>query len=164
MIKIESIFLIMIFSITALGGTNVVEVIKRPSEQNGLSCKIVFSESSLPHNGRLDAKLVLTNASKKPIRICTLCMGWRSTWKGSFDIRFDPERWKSDSPSLEQSAEEVVTIQPRDSVNIPFEIFLEDGSELHVTASYAVQPEFAQKLDIWHGTVQAESVTVIPKK
>lgn len=164
MSKPAPIVLALALCITALVDAKAADVTKTISEQNGLSCKIEIAESARPHNGQLDAKLILRNTSGNPVRVCTLCMGWRSVWKGSFDVRLDPEHWISDTPSLELSAKEVATIRPGDSTAIPFEIFWQNDTNLQVTASYTVGREFAQKLGVWHGIVKAEPVTLTPRK
>ena len=137
-------------------------VAETTSGTNGLSCKIEIPKSTRPHDGRLDAKLILRNTSKDTVRVCTLCQAWRAESNGAFNVRLDPEHWKSDAPTLESSAKAVEAISPGDSTAIPFEIFWQGDANMLVTASYTVEREFAQKLSVWHGTVKA--VKLIPRK
>lgn len=141
----------------------LMENLSSPSESPSdtpLRAGITVPQPPHRHDSRLDAQLVLTNTSKVPIRVCTLCQGWRSTEKGRFDIRLDPENWKSDAPGPEQSAKQVAEIEPGGSVSIPFEIFLQGREPLRVTASYSVGVQFAHKLKIWSGTVVAGPIIV----
>lgn len=154
----------MALCLTTLVDANAADVTKTTSENNGLSCKIEIPRSAQPHHGRLDAKLILRNTSRDEVRICTLCMGWRSQSKGVFDIQLDPEHWKSDAPTLERSAKAVKAIGPGDSTAIPFEIFWQADADLQVTASYIAGAEFAQKLGVWHGAVKAQPVKLTPRK
>ena len=158
--KPSSIILVLSFSLAVFGCTNPVSFSSPPGQQSGLSCSIAIPKSSTPKNGQLEAKLVLTNTAQVPIRVCTLCMGWRSTATGLFHIQLDPANWKSAHPTLEQSAKEISTIQPGNSISIPFVILLTQDARLRVTAGYGVGEDFAHKLNVWSGYVTAEPVIV----
>lgn len=134
-----------------------------PSKQNGLSCKIEIPESARIQNDELDAEFVLKNTSKQPIRVDTLCMGWRGTDQQQrlFTIELDPEHWKSAQPMLGQK-KDLVTLQPGESVSIPFKIFLQGSNPVRVIASYVISKKFADKYNLWEGEISAQPLIITP--
>ena len=113
-----------------------------------------------PKDETLPAELVIKNSGPKAIRICTLCMGWRSGSQGSFNVNLDPVTWKSDAPTLEMSAKSIVTIQPGGTARIPFQIFTDKNQQMHVTASYSVDRKFAEALHVWSGYIEAKPIDI----
>ena len=130
-----------------------------PVRADDLTCSISV-ESLKPKDGILPAELVVKNSGPTAIRICTLCMGWRSGSKGSWDVTLTPVSWKSDSPTLEMSAKSIVTIQPGGIARIPFYIFTDNKQQVHVTASYGVSEKFAEALHVWSGNIEAKPVDI----
>jgi RNA polymerase sigma factor (sigma-70 family) len=129
-----------------------------------LSARIAVITKMPVAGTRLEAELILTNESAKPIRLCTLCGGMRSgssdgAW---YEEQMMPDFFKSDAPPLAMSAKHVVTLQPGKSVALPFSLFLIPNAKGQVTikASYSIGKEFAQKLDLWSGEVKAEPLTL----
>lgn len=123
-----------------------------------LTCSISVPSLKPKADGTLPAELIVKNNGPTAIRVCTLCMGWRSTSKGKFEVMLTPDSWKSDAPTREMSAQSIKTIEPGETCRIPFAIFTDKESQLHVKASYAVGKEFAEALHIWSGYIEAEPV------
>ena len=124
-----------------------------------LTCSISVL-SFKPKDQAVPAELAIKNSGPKAIRICTLCMGWKSNFKDSFDVLLTPDHWKSDAPILETSAKSIVTIQPGGTARIPFQIFTLNRQQMRVTAGYMVSPEFAAELHIWSGGIGATPVDI----
>ena len=136
----------------------------------GLSAKIVVTSKPLVRIEDVQAELLLTNESDKPLRICTLCGGLRSAWEGNYQETFCPDFFKSDRPTAEQSAGRVVTLQPGKSASLPISPINTYGGnprevdgKLKVVAAYEVGDEFAKKFDTWAGRVEAEPVVIAVK-
>lgn len=146
-------------------GPGQVTLLQREKQPKpGLSARIEV-KTKLPIAGQsVKAELVLTNETDQPLRLCTLVNGPRS---GDADGTFYkttlmPDVWKSDSPSPEMSAKNIVTILPGKSVAIPFStgIIRNPKSPLTIHAGYAVGDQFAKQHNTWSGEVQAKPVTV----
>ena len=126
---------------------------------NDLSCRIEVPSLTLTQRGTVPASLVLTNAGKDPIRICTLCQGWRGSAGGAYSVGFTPDIWKSDSPTTKQLSEYITTLKPGESYRLPFEIDNLQGakSKTSVVATYGVSDALASKLGVWHGAIGAKT-------
>ena len=125
-----------------------------PAASPELTCEISISPKLDANNG-FPASLIIKNVSQKPVRICTMCQGWRSEGAegiGTYEISFTPESWKSDSPSLEELSKHIVTLAPGETVSLPFT--LRGAPYIKITAGYGVSKAFAEKLGIWHGSTQ----------
>ena len=125
-----------------------------------VTCSISVTSFKPKPDERLPAELVINNNGPTAIRICTLCMGWRHTWKGGFYVNLTPDSWKTNTPTLEMSAQSIVTIQPGGIARIPFEIFTDKNQQIHVTASYSVERKFAEALHVWSGYIEAKPVDI----
>ncbi|HUT14593.1 MAG TPA: HEAT repeat domain-containing protein [Thermoguttaceae bacterium] len=124
----------------------------QPDVAGALLARIVLPAKVTPTNGLFPAKLEITNIGKQPVRVVTLCQAWRSSSKGVFHVSFQQDQWKSDPPSVEQSAKSVVELSPGESTTLPFEVVDGGRKTLRVTASYAVSEEFAKELNVWSGS------------
>jgi RNA polymerase sigma factor (sigma-70 family) len=137
-----------------------------PAEKKGagLSARLVAPKEISADDPELKAELVLTNDGDAPVRVCTLCGGSRSGWKGHFEEVFSPDWWKSDRSTLERSAREVVTLKPGKSISFPIVLkrgHYKDSETFTIAASYAVEEKaFIEKLELWAGKAEAEPVAV----
>ncbi len=146
--------------------SRTVELAAAPKEVvNGLSAKITI-KSDLPlqvvpgETDKLQAELVLTNDSDKPLRLCRLCGHSGGGWKGGCSIGLGPDIWKSDRPSSEESAKHLFVLKPAESVSFPIGtagVRAIDG-KFKVSASYSIGEAFAKKHETWLGQVTAAIV------
>ncbi|HUT57366.1 MAG TPA: HEAT repeat domain-containing protein, partial [Phycisphaerae bacterium] len=142
---------------------SVVESCKEAAKtgnEGGLSARIILPDVIKPVDGAFPARLRLTNNGKQPVRVATLCQAWRSSSKGAFHVSLQPDRWKSDRPTVAQSVKSAVVLSPGESTTLPFEIVDGGGETLHVTASYGVLEEFAKKVNAWFGFLQPARVVL----
>ncbi len=134
---------------------------------NGLSARIVVQSKPLVRIEDVQASLVLTNEGDKPLRLCTLCGGMRSSWAGGYGETFQPDFFKSDPPRAEDSAGQIVTLRPGRSLSLPISPINTYGGSSHdndgklkITAAYEVGDEFAKKFDTWAGRAEAAPVVL----
>lgn len=106
-------------------------------------------------------ELVLTNRSKKPVRVCTLCGGMASGWKGHYEQSFAPDWWKSDRPRDTEFDKHIVSLKPGQSVSLRGGLMGNRGEKFTIKASYRVGKEFAARHKVWAGKAVA-APAVIP--
>jgi len=152
-----SILLAVALTLGACGKKVADDIASKPDTVGGLSCSFSISPPALPYPELVPVKMILTNKSSEPIRVCTFCMAWRSGSNGKCSVSMTPNAWKSDRPTDEQLAKHIETIAPGASAGIPFEI--ERGPTIEITGNYWVDEAFAKKLNIWGGSVQARKFT-----
>ena len=132
----------------------------KPKKPAGLTARIVAPTEIASTAPVLKGELVLTNEGKSAVRVCTLCS------EGPlFDFIFCPHQWKSDSPSLDMSAQRVVTLAPGKTVALPFQIsrvHYKDRKSLTIKASYFVDKDhnLCKKLNLWSGSAEAKPALV----
>jgi RNA polymerase sigma-70 factor (ECF subfamily) len=128
----------------------------------GLSAHIEVKTLTRGAATEIKAALVLTNTTRRPVRLCTLVGGDRSSSDAWHEENMRPDSWKSDSPSPEQSARHVVTLPPGKSISLPFAARFPDRGQKAFTirAAYEVGEDFARRLDTWVGRVEAPPVRV----
>jgi RNA polymerase sigma factor (sigma-70 family) len=127
-----------------------------------LSAKITVKSKTPLEGPKLEAELLLTNDGDAPLRLCTLVGHFGSRTDGRDETTYQPDWWKSDSPTDETSAKHIVTLKPGESVAIPLAFGNVRGvkGKFTVVAGYAVGKEFAQKHGTWSGKVMAAPVEV----
>jgi hypothetical protein len=125
-----------------------------------LQARIVV-KSKLPlETNELRWELVLTNRGKKPIRVCTLCGGWRSGGKNNHEERFAPDWWKSDRPRDSEFDKHIVTLKPGQSVSLPSSQRGDFGEKYTLKASYEVGKAFAARHKVWQGKAKAGPLVI----
>jgi hypothetical protein len=132
-----------------------------------LTARIIV-KSKLPlETNELKWELVLTNRSKKPVRVCTLCGGMAGGGKEDYKQTFAPDWWKSDRPRDSEFDKHIVTLKPGQSVSLPSGWGGFRGEKYTIKASYRVGKAFAGRHKVWAGEVKAGPVvirTLKPKK
>jgi RNA polymerase sigma factor (sigma-70 family) len=138
------------------------EVKQAPTAKAQLSAKTVIRSKTPLEGEKLEAELVLTNDGDAPLRLCTLVSQFDSRGAGRAEVTCQPDSWKSDSPSPDQSARHLVTLKPGERVAIPINLGGVRGvkGKFTLTTVYAVGKKFSQQHETWSGTVTAEPVVV----
>lgn len=125
-----------------------------------LTAKVVV-KSKLPlEANELKWELVLTNVGGTTLRICTLCGGWASGWKGHYEETFAPDFWKSDRPADKEFDRHIVTLRAGQSVSLPARLGGWRGEEYTITAAYQVGKDFAARHKVWEGKAEAKPVVI----
>jgi HEAT repeat protein len=129
-------------------------------ESVGLSANIVAPAEMQIINGRVKAQLVLTNNNSNPIRLTTLCQGWRSMGEDFFEEIFRPDIWKSDRPTDKKIKENITAVQPDESVFLPMNFRYTGWDTITLKAGYEIGEEFAREHGTWRGIVSAEPIVL----
>lgn len=150
--------LLVALALAAFAPRAVADDVEPP--RKGLTAKVVV-KSKLPlETNQLKWELVLTNEGKTPIRVCTLCGGWGSGGRDSFEQSFAPDFWKSDRPPDAEFDKHVVTLKPGQSVSLPSALGGWRGEKYTIKASYQVGKAFAAKHKVWQGKAEARPVEI----
>jgi len=152
-----TLFLAVVLSFGAFGWVAVRSQESKPTVVGGLSASFAVFPSTNPSAKLISAALILTNESNENIRVCTLCMVWKSGSNGKLDVSVTPNSWKSDSPTEDQLAQHVETLYPGTSAIIPF--MMETGPTIELTGNYVSGEEVARKRGFWGGSVTAKRLT-----
>jgi uncharacterized protein (TIGR03067 family) len=153
---------------TARGSNEVLLVLKRTPaprvpEVGGLSCRLSAPAQLSSDVKKFKVELLLSNVGKNPLRIGTLCQGWRGSGQGWYEEVFRPDRWKSDRPRAADMARQIVTLQPGKIFSFPIEL---DASNyrhiefLKIEMGYETAKSFAATHQTWAGSVRANPVLV----
>ncbi|MCY2929503.1 MAG: HEAT repeat domain-containing protein [Planctomycetota bacterium] len=139
--------------------------VSRPAPSaSGLSARIIIPVESKLADGRFsqfDALLELSNGTDKPLRVCTYCYPSTSLERDRSSVNLAPDVWKSDAPRPSQQKEFVVTIDPGESVTIPFKASTQGEGPWTLRASYSVsRPEYIRELNLWSGYVESPPLRV----
>jgi hypothetical protein len=125
----------------------------------GLSCSFAVSPAANKSAELISVEMILTNESHEAIRVCTQCMPWRSGSNGKCSVLMTPNSWKSDGPMEAQLSRHIETIVPGASVRIPFQMERGPDGKIEITGRYSVNADFAKRMKIWGGTVEAKKFT-----
>ncbi|GEM_PF-1251779 len=135
----------------------------RDDAPKDLTAKIIAPATVASTDPELKGELVLTNKGDASVRICTLCND-NDGLSGPFGISRVPDWWKSDGPRWETSAKSVLALEPGKSYSFPFTIRraqFKDRDAFLITGYYSVSREdFAKKLAVWRGKVEAAPLLV----
>ena len=134
-----------------------------PGKQSaGLSCRILAPCNSKATNGYVDAVLILENTGEHSVRVCTIYAERQhmSFGRGWAEVEINPGWWKSDSPSPDEFARHIATINPGFSLGLPFKVTYANGNPPKVSAAYEINERFAKQYNTWSGRVEAEPIEV----
>jgi hypothetical protein len=126
-----------------------------------LSSRIVIPTGSKLVKGFFDGSLELTNNSDATIRVCTRCVQGRGVSKdGQFShVALIAQRWRTDPPSPEETANSSVEVAPGKTVTLPFRAVCKKSGKLLLSVTYDVPEEnVPAKHGIWTGRVEAKPV------
>jgi hypothetical protein len=130
-----------------------------------LSADVVVLSPVPLDGGHLRVKLVIRNTGLVPVRIGTLVGhsgGGADGWLGE---DWQPDFFKSDGPTPEQSAARVVALKPGETWSIPSEWSGVKGKngKVRLEMAYRIGPEFAARHRTWTGRVEAKPVVMDTK-
>lgn len=121
-----------------------------PSQENGLSCSLVMTESA----GEAKLSLVLKNISDRPIEIPRQVASWTRRNPGFSQICLSPENFSSERPDSSSILKSLIVIQPGDSFSFPVDVEA-DRKGLPVEVGFFIREAFGQKFGVWHGAITA---------
>ena len=130
-----------------------------------LSAEVVVLSAVPLEGGHLRVKLVIRNTGLVVVRIGTLVGhsgGGADGWLGE---DWQPDFFKSDGPTPEQSAAQVVTLKAGESWSIPTEWKGVKGKngKVRIEMAYQTGPKFAARHRTWTGRVEAKPVVIDAK-